>query len=438
MWSVVMSDAEFRELFARLEPSAEPQRESVERLLAEIDQIVGSPGAAPDQPDDGVDATTGPDGPQHERVYLVEEKDHRPLAFARAHVRRRHVIAVLAAVAAVVVVTVAVAVTRPGAHHQPQPSPVVPPPTPTPVAQPQLYWRDATGIGRANLDGTGIVRQLIPINVAVNPGASVKNGGCGLAADHRYLYWPTGNTVARANRDGTGVVTGFIVTGPGTNCVAVDGGHVYWVTTAGAGPDGTIGRANLDGTGVQQAFVPDAKAPCGLAVDAAHVYWANSSTGAIGRANIDGTGVTQDLFNPLGVTPPVPSPPACGVLVDGATIYWGNLVTPPGTAPGSCNDCVSIGGHPLDGGRAGSAHFATGPGPYLAFDLPCAHDSTYLYWTNSWPGTDGLANAWIGRATLGSPSLGTTFDDVQADFINATVPGGASLVAPMTGCAIGP
>jgi len=396
---------------------------------------------------------TGPNGSRPERAYLVEEKDHRPLAFARVHVRRPHVIGALGAAAAIIAVTVGVAVTRPGSHRQskpvapapssttvPQPLPVVPLPAPATVAQPQLYWRDATGIGRANLDGTGIVRQLIPINVAVNQGSSIKNGGCGLAVDHNYLYWPTGNSVARAKRDGSGVDTGFIGTGPGTNCVAVDGGHLYWVTTAGATSDGTIGRANLDGTAVQQAFVPDAKAPCGLAVDGTHIYWANSSSGAIGRANIDGTGVTQDLFNPLGVRQPVPPSPACGVVVDGATIYWGNNpVTPPGTSPESCNGCVSIGQASLTGSPAGGYHFATGPGPLLAFDLPCAHDSTYLYWTYSWLDTDGVVNAWIGRATLGSARRGImSFTDVQADFINAKAPGGASLVAPISGCAIGP
>jgi hypothetical protein len=66
-----------------------------------------------------VHGPTGSNGSQSERAYLVEEKDRRPLAFARARDRRRRVITVLAAAAALIVVTVAVAVTRPSRHHQP-------------------------------------------------------------------------------------------------------------------------------------------------------------------------------------------------------------------------------------------------------------------------------------------------------------------------------
>jgi hypothetical protein len=416
-----MSDAEFRALFTRFDPSIEP--EFVEQLLAEIDQVIGPPGQA--------DAASA----GGERAYFSEPPDHQMVAFAGPRATRRRAIAVLAAVAAVIGVTVAVVVTRPSTHHQPEP-PVAPPPSPTTVAQPQLYWRDATGIGRANLDGTGTVRQLIPFTVGVNQGSSVKNGGCGLAVDHDYLYWPTGDTVARAKRDGTGIDTGFIVTGPGTNCVAVDGGHIYWVTTAGATSGGTIGRANLDRTAVQRAFIPDAKGACGLAVDGTHIYWGNSSTGAIGRANVDGTGVNQDfLFGGLGIPPPSAS--ACGVVVDGAHVYWGaSPVTPPGTSPESCNDCFSIGQASL-AGPGGSNSYATGFGPFLAFNLPCADDSTNLYWTYSWMGTDGAVNAWIGRAKF-SPGLGNGWTDVRSDFIDAKPSARASLVPTISGCAIGP
>ena len=81
--------------------------------------------------DRGEGATTGPNGSRPERAYLVEEKDHRPLASARAHVRRRHVIGALATAAAVIAVTVAVAVTR-HSTHQPNGSAA----TPTTAAPP--------------------------------------------------------------------------------------------------------------------------------------------------------------------------------------------------------------------------------------------------------------------------------------------------------------
>jgi hypothetical protein len=371
----------------------------------------------------GEGATIGTDGSRPERAYLPGRTDHEMVALATPHARRRRAIAVLAAVAAVIVVTVAVVVTRPGAHHQQQ-SPVVPPPTPTTVAQPQLYWRDATGIGRANLDGTGIHR-LIPFTVGVNQGSSVTNGGCGLAVDHDYLYWPTGDTLARAKLDGTGVDTGFIATGPGTNCVAVDGGHIYWVTTGGATSDGTIGRANLDGTGAQRAFIPDANAPCGVAVDGAHLYWANSSTGAIGRANIDGTGVNQDFVTGYG------PPPACGVVVDRAHIAWGDSPVTTG-----CLTCFEIAIANLDGTAPGG-YFSTGLGPLGSFELPCADDGTYLYWTYSFNGVGSPPPAWIGRANIhgAHDEQPPQSADVRGDYITT---GPDTPVGAVTGCAIGP
>jgi hypothetical protein len=286
---------------------------------------------------------------------------------------------------------------------------------------------------RANLDGTGVVHQLIPFNVGVNQGSNTKNDGCGVAVDHNYIYWPTGGTVARAKLDGTGVDTEFIVTGLGTNCVAVDRGHIYWGTTGDATSGGVIGRANLDGSGVQRAFVPDAKAPCGLAVDGTHIYWGNSSTGAIGRANLDGTGVNQDFIT----GPNIPSDPPlspCGVVVDRAHIYWGNgFLTPPGISPESCSTCFEIGEANLDGTGEFEVH-DSGPGPFLAFNLPCADDSTYLYWTYSWSGPPSPATGWIGRARLDSLTRGPV--DVKSDFINANAPDG-SLVPTISGCAVG-
>jgi transglutaminase-like putative cysteine protease len=103
-----MSDAEFRALFARIDPPVEP--EFVEQLLAEIDHVLGPPGRA--------DAGRA----EGERAYLSEPPDHQMVAIARPRAPRRRAIAVLVAVAAVIVVTVAV--TRPGAH--PRPNPVAP------------------------------------------------------------------------------------------------------------------------------------------------------------------------------------------------------------------------------------------------------------------------------------------------------------------------
>jgi hypothetical protein len=401
-----MSDAEFRALFARFDQEAEPRPESVERLLAEIDRIVGSPGASPDQPDSGVDATTARDGSPPEGAYLVEEKDHGPLAFARARLHRRHVIAALATAAAIIVVTVAVVVTRPGSHRQPnpvapspttvpQPLPVVPPPSPTAIAQPQLYWEDANGIGRANLDGTGITRQLIPV------GAHALCGGT-IAADRNYVYWTNLRGIARAMRDGTGVDQSFITTSPYvTQCVAVDGAHVYWTSVLGAdstSPQIAIGRANLDGTGVQESFISVAAAFC-LAVDGAHIYWSGGK--GMGRANLDGTGINQAFI-----------PNAFGCVVDdGAHLYW-----PGGKGIVRAN---------LDGTGVNDS-FIT-PGGSGA--LPCAHDSTYLYWLGS-----------VGPRPSAQPPLGTGLVSVGRARLDGTgaQDGFITGLTSASGCAIGP
>jgi hypothetical protein len=348
----------------------------------------------------GYDASE-PYGRARERGYLVEAEDHQMVAFARPRAPRRRAIAVLAAVAAVIAVTVGVAVTRPGSHRQSnpvgpapssttvtQPTQVVPPPSPTAVAQPQLYWQDAYGIGRANLDGTGITRNLIPTGSTPTCGVGT------LAMDHNYLYWaaPTfAGGVDRVRRDGTGLDQGFITTGTPdpAGCVAVDGAHVYWTSQY------TIGRANLDGTGVNENFISGLNRACGLAVDGAHIYWASLYTGAIGRANLDGTGVNQDFI----------SVATCAIVVDGAHIYWDNGATGP------------IGRANLDGTGVNES-FIT-PGGWGG--LPCAHDSTYLYWTS---GLAPAAGGSIGRARLDGTG------GVQEDFITG-------LNNP-SGCAIGP
>ncbi len=378
----------------------EPRPEFIERLLADIDAIATPPGAAPDQADRGVLAMTDPDAPHPERAYLVVQENHRVLAFARPSTRRRLVIGALAAGAAAIVVTVVLVVARSSTHHQP--TPLAPAHLPAPNVQPQLYWRDSGGIGRANLDGTDVVRQLIPMSVALN---------CGVTVDRNYVYWPTGDpsqgAVARAKRDGTSVDTSFIVTGPYlAPCVAVDGAHIYWGTSNGT--RGSIGRANLDGTRVQESFISVPIGNCGLAVDSAHIYWTSPSTGTIGRAKLDGTGVNEDFINGLGSAPP-PGPSLCGVVVDGAHIYWG-------AANGA------IGRANLDGTGVNES-FISGPGLVGTFPVPCADDSTHLYWETLPSGPPRPRSTSIGRARLN----GT---DVQADFITG-------LDQP-SGCAVGP
>ena len=94
-------------------------------------------------------------------------------------------------------------------------------------------------------------------------GASVPYG---VAVDSGHIYWansfiPEG--IGRANLDGTGVNPSFIFSPNTPVGVAVDSGHIYWANAVST----TIGRANLDGTGVNESFISGGR-PIGVAVDA--------------------------------------------------------------------------------------------------------------------------------------------------------------------------
>src|SRR5215467_8700200 len=72
------------------------------------------------------------------------------------------------------------------------------------------------------------------------------------------IYWTDGvpGTIGRANIDGTGVIQNLIEGGSQPYGVAVDAAHIYWTNILNSSTDaGTIGRANLDGTGVNQNFI---------------------------------------------------------------------------------------------------------------------------------------------------------------------------------------
>ena len=67
--------------------------------------------------------------------------------------------------------------------------------------------------------------------------------------------------IGRANLDGTAPDLGFI-DGVDPVGLAVDGAHVYWTSSA------AIGRANLDGTDVAAKLIGVSATPYGVAVDA--------------------------------------------------------------------------------------------------------------------------------------------------------------------------
>jgi hypothetical protein len=146
-------------------------------------------------------------------------------------------------------------------------------------------------------------------------------------------------------------------------------------------------------------------AVCGIAVDSDHIYWGDQNASAIARANLDGTDLSRDFIPVTGSHPGPGMPPACNPLVDGAHIYWG--------AP----DTIARAN--LDGTGVNNS-FISAPGVGSG-EVPnvCAHDATYLYWTDVVPPG---STSWVGRTSLD----GT---DVQPHFMSVESP---------TGCAVAP
>ena len=173
-----------------------------------------------------------------------------------------------------------------------------------------VYWvessSDTPSIGRANLDGSGVDENFIPIPIgnyrSMRGWRSTPRTSIG-AIQYGNLDLNRGGDPERHS--------GSIRTSSPTRMPLAS--RAVWQSTArtstgasGGGfgsPDGEIGRANLDGTGVDDFFIPlptvpsNLNSPCGVAVDGAHVYWVERlynfgvppiPDSSIGRANLDG------------------------------------------------------------------------------------------------------------------------------------------------------
>jgi hypothetical protein len=136
-----------------------------------------------------------------------------------------------------------------------------------------IYWSHGSGIARANLDGSDpnlsfITSASYPPAPSSSPPYGLPNG---VAVDASHLYWSHTTGIGRANLDGTGADAGFIETSAAG--VTVGGNYLYWVVVTHPAKGFTnwrLGRARTDGTCVDHSFLPFASAlPIrGLATDA--------------------------------------------------------------------------------------------------------------------------------------------------------------------------
>jgi hypothetical protein len=242
---------------------------------------------------------------------------------------------------------------------------------------------------------------------------------------YAYLYWTdngpgvssTGTTIGRASLDGSGVVGSLVATSPGPGGIVSDASHVYWVNdNAGVF---SIGRANLDGSGADPTFISGAATSGGafaVTTDGTYLYWTDGSR-YVGRAGLDGAGAVGHFIDMGSGRAPF------GIAVYGGVLYVGEVAqivrvsasggSPTVFTPISGQAAVSLAaaggyvywtenllGSPSPNGVVGRA-LVTGSGvteSYLSGlqdPTGIATDGNKLYWVDHGTGT-------IGRATIGS------------------------------------
>ncbi len=162
-----------------------------------------------------------------------------------------------------------------------------------------IFWTAISappvGIGRANLDGSGVDQGFTPVLWDDHEGIS-SGAHFGIAVAGGHIYWANlgRGTIGRSDLDGSNVNPEFITTpsDSGPSDIAVGGGYVFWANRIA----NTIGRANLDGSDPNPAFIVGARRPHAIVIARGHVYWGNVPVvgeKTVGRAKTDGTQVNH-------------------------------------------------------------------------------------------------------------------------------------------------
>jgi hypothetical protein len=268
-----------------------------------------------------------------------------------------------------------------------------------------VYWGDRLGIGRANLDGSGLTASIAD---------DIDGAEFGMALSRDRLYYATLSGLAWVALDGERGNKRMIDSTTAPRGVATDATHVYWAEPG----SGTINRADLDGTHVVRNLVTGLAHPCSLTLDATYIYWTNCGppnevgTGTtIGRAKRDGSGADDQFITGASG--------AAGVTVDAAHIYWANY----GTA--------TIGRADLDGSDADQGFIVTAPGYAPNPDFAVVHNvavlGDHLYWdggrrsmTGEWTGVVGRARTDGNQVELDHIATGTFTAGMAVDAYTPT------------------
>jgi hypothetical protein len=198
----------------------------------------------------------------------------------------------------------------------------------------KIYWiREArandlagrtAGIGRMNIDGTGIKRLLVR-------GVAAED----LAVDGGYVYWSgpgkrsDKRVIGRAGIDGRRVKRTLVKAD--ADAIAAYDGSIYWL----AGK--AVGRARSNGRGADSHFLSvrdSGWVASDLAVGPAGIFWAqgvahgkaweraqaSGPVGRIGRAALSGAGVDHDFASWRAAVLIASGPRVVGL--DGPSFYW--------------------------------------------------------------------------------------------------------------------
>jgi hypothetical protein len=247
-----MTDADFRDLFARVEQPFEPRPEFVARLLSDIDTVAAPSGAVPDTPGTSADESTEPNGSRPKRAYLAEPPDHEMVA-PRPRAPKRRAIAALTAVAAVIVAAFAVAVTRPSTHHQTNNVPSLPVAPATTTAPPTTgvptTLAPSTRVAVTITPSSGLTDQQLVhvVGKGFDPGTTYTATECAATSgpiDPSIDCTPSGAPGSGSGTaDATGTVSMYVMVQKialaagmpaGVDCTTAAGGCAILVGTGGA------------------------------------------------------------------------------------------------------------------------------------------------------------------------------------------------------------